>query len=559
MFATVHLCSVISTLLFQLVLSNSLLDVSRQGGDHHSGSEQFTTSNQQIRPLLPTEIFMANSKTPKPSKSTVNVTKLAPIQRTTAGKQHWVEGSVEGDFNRDYFHQMNALNHKPLQELDMQQSHPKPSISAPASSESHGRSQNNIFYYSPSSYGQSSLGDASPKNSNSQLASYLSRFNMTQNYWPSAPSNVKAGSLHSENTDDSEEKSGQVSGKSVQWSIPVGQDKLGQNVRKATNRVDYPNSYSGELNKLLLQKYYNRDLSQMSALIDKHASDMSTNTDNVKKQTLDLSADNPNDDQDEESDDEEDADEENAEKPMDGVSVVKPLTASTLNAEPEYPKSGKVNLVGEYKGRSGETVLRVHSPRVVRPFASRSMPVRLQAAHSHSMPHYYIPHGIESGSHHHLVSEKSSTWLGSGLAAGILIGAIPFGIMMASMMPTLLTTAMPIVNTATVAGRRRRRRSASQIKNLFMEQTLETMSAFLRKGVEELVTSLQESNKYSVKKDVHEYSENPNDVLKTVARYAIAAVDEPKCIKEMVCALVAGGRHSQTSPLQKTLYVMTKW
>ena len=563
------MCGVICAVL---ILNQTVL-----GDDHHLDasyqqeeqphSDFTTSSHEQDRFLLSAKSFMTDMKSAQ-NKSTSNGIKLTPTHRMASAGAHsdqWISRSASGfDFNRDYFHQVNALNHKPIHQptFSYQESHPKPSISVPPEIESQVRNQANIFYYSPSSYGKPSMAAF-----NSQLTSQP---NTTQDKWLSTPPDdelIKQNLVFRENNSKSSKNGNQMGNKPVQWSIPlIDQSKLDETKSsKVTDRIDYPASYSGELNKLLLQKYYNRDLSDMTALLNKHTQTIqsTTNLENTRKQNLNSQIDAINDEEDEETDDdEEESGDDHSDRPIENVSVMNIAPKS----DPNLYKPTKMNLLGEYKGRSGETVLRVHSPRMMhRPYPSRSMPVRLQGAHSHSMPHYYVPHGVmEGGVHHHLVSEKGSNWLGSGLAAGILIGAIPFGIMMASMMPTLLTTAMPIVNTATVAGKRRRRRSASEIKNLFMEQTLETLGVFLRKGIEDIVSQLRNPNsKYSPKNDVHVYENQnqseENSVLKTMARYVIAAVDEPKCIKEMVCALVAGGRHSRTTPLQRTLFVITKW
>ncbi|OTF83461.1 hypothetical protein BLA29_002975 [Euroglyphus maynei] len=280
------------------------------------------------------------------------------------------------------------------------------------------------------------------------------------------------------------------------------------------------------------------------------------------------------------------------------------------------------------------------SPRLLRRYyttgksQSSSIPVtaslrHMQTSHSHPMPHYYLPSSVHShgmydtsllgghhGTKHHHISlpEKSGTWLGSGLAAGILIGAIPFGIMMASMMPTLFTGAMPIVNTAAV-GKRRRRRSIlddwattivgqQQSKNskrsvsLLDQTTMDKLGVFIRRGIIDVIGLLneyQDNYGHDMAKNNHRvpfdrnnvfqqqqqqqqpqqeqpqpkpsylYSDgNVNDIdrnmfIKTVAKYALAALDEPKCIKEMFCSLMADGRHARTTPWQKTLYLLIKW
>lgn len=291
------------------------------------------------------------------------------------------------------------------------------------------------------------------------------------------------------------------------------------------------------------------------------------------------------------------------------------------------------------KGSTG-SVIRIHSnsgnrPRLLRRYYSghrASVPVRLQTSHSHTIPHYYIPHTYTdhtSGAHHHIsLPEKSGTWLGSGLAAGILIGAIPFGIMMASMMPTLFTGTMPIVNTAAV-GKRRRRRSilmptlttattTTTGRALIDQLLLEKLSILFRRGIVEIISLLNEQqhlNNYNLVNEKNNNKNNDyhhqvpplpsasasstsslkrpepligsttnmgldwpylservtenannnnnnivtNNVMKTVARYALAAMDEPKCIKEMLCAFMADGKHLKTTPLQKTLYLLIKW
>ncbi|KAJ6217383.1 hypothetical protein RDWZM_008540 [Blomia tropicalis] len=416
--------------------------------------------------------------------------------------------SFDSNYNRDYFDQINALNHKPI---GMEESRPSPTIASLSSSSS---------------------------------------------------------------SDDSSA------------TIPCDRQS------------DYRPSYSNELNKLLMQKYYNRDIVSMSALLGKHPPPTSSTISPeamIKSQSVGMQH-SPSDNKEPyiesppppssptppqspptpQNDDEEDGDYD--EEGSDDQSDQNKPTTHIMKIDPSEIDREKLNqmMVDEYKSRSGDGVMRLHGmPRLVRPsYQQRSMPIRLAAAHSHSMPHYYVPHSvIESGHHLGSSSEKSSTWLGSGLAAGILIGAIPFGIMMASMMPTLLTTAMPIVNTATVAGRRRRRRrrDVNNLRNVLFEQTMDTLSIYLRKGFNELIKHLSEENKYGGNHYHHHDDHNSDryidrksgnnnvDLFNTVARYAIASVDEPRCIKEMICTLVVGGRHSKTTSLQKTLYILTKW
>ena len=523
--------------------------------------------------------------------------------------------SFDSNYNRDYFDQINALNHKPI---GMEESRPSPTIASLSSSSSSddssatipwlGRSSHeNILHHSNGHRHSSITSTTTMKSTESQLSPYHTfsqPFNGSASVWSMSPSSGRL-SITQNGGDDHQTNSigggggGGGGGVNVrQQQKPHHHHQQQQQQQLSDRQSDYRPSYSNELNKLLMQKYYNRDIVSMSALLGKHPPPTSSTISPeamIKSQSVGMQH-SPSDNKEPyiesppppssptppqspptpQNDDEEDGDYD--EEGSDDQSDQNKPTTHIMKIDPSEIDREKLNqmMVDEYKSRSGDGVMRLHGmPRLVRPsYQQRSMPIRLAAAHSHSMPHYYVPHSvIESGHHLGSSSEKSSTWLGSGLAAGILIGAIPFGIMMASMMPTLLTTAMPIVNTATVAGRRRRRRrrDVNNLRNVLFEQTMDTLSIYLRKGFNELIKHLSEENKYGGNHYHHHDDHNSDryidrksgnnnvDLFNTVARYAIASVDEPRCIKEMICTLVVGGRHSKTTSLQKTLYILTKW
>ena len=454
-------------------------------------------------------------------------------------------------YDTSYFDQMNAHNHKPVAEQMTDHSEPKVTISEPQES----ASKQNTYYYSPSAYGKSNGYTTTPKSTETQASQYVYIYpNTTPAYSTHTASSVDKSSTPVSSNSESGTRPEEPQKSISAWSVP--------SQRKPDERKPYHSaSYSNDLNKLILDKYYSRDLSSMTNLLNKHTPIGSYN---LKKQNFD-SMDNDEESEDDNGDDDEDANEDVSDKPQSYTYMRKPESNSYVDYS---TKKGRLSghLVSDLRltPKNGDnTVYRLHnSPKVIRQYSARSsVPVRLQTAHSHSMPHYYVPHGYESGHHHSLsLPEKSGTWLGSGLAAGILIGAIPFGIMMASMMPTLLTGAMPIVNTAAV-GKRRKRRSVD-FKNIPFDQSFDNIGVLLRKGFTEIITLLNDQNKYMAKNNANSYQVNSNepaDVMKTVAKYALAAVDEPKCIKEMFCTLMAGGRNPKTTPLQKTLYILVKW
>ena len=578
-------------------------------------------------------------------------------------------------FNRGYFHQMNALNHPHHQKpsdneeekhsVEFAESQLKPSISSPSSSPSTSprsnlqkqQQQDNVYYFSPSSYGARtpqtpSTSTQFPKRST--MTNSSSSSSSSGAYSPSRDQILSA--LSALAASDSRNKSNsyyysQQQQQSPQWSVPLATESS-KNIDPRLDHHNHQNqqqpqqhlptsSYSNELNKLLLQKYVNRDLASMTALLGRYppgtTSPQTTDITGRKTGGEAAAAEDAEDGGDAEDGDEDGevstttADVDDTEQTTNALEE-RPETIQYYARAPES-SSKYVNSKGvhphpshlEYKAarEPPTTVLRVlpaaASPRhIVRHAYTRLPPppppgaIRYQTAHSHAVPHYYMPHGVESGGssgggvggggHHHLVHDSkhgSSTWLGGGLAAGILIGAIPFGIMMASMMPSLLTTALPIVNTATVAGKRRRRRrstfastsnsssAANELKNLILEQTLDTVGLLLSRGLRDFALGKLGGSfpplkkQYSTQKNdpivensfvdrgtagsstsystTSSATSNSEELLKVMARYALAAVDEPRCIKEAVCTLVAGGRHPQTLPVQKVAYMMTKW
>lgn len=295
-------------------------------------------------------------------------------------------------------------------------------------------------------------------------------------------------------------------------------------------------------------------------------------------------------------------------------SIVDPVHPRTFTVD---PKSSILYRIHSSPSSSSHKFLRRHhnsrSSAPMMASSSSSASFLPLSSSPHSIPHTYsyLPHSYEAvGTHHHIsLPEKSGTWLGSGLAAGILIGAIPFGIMMASMWPTLFTGTMPIVNTAAV-GRRRKRRSLQSspsivLKNLFESKPivnnrwatmfrrsfLDLIDQFNKEGIFD--ENLTAATSYSMidqrnpqnNSDYNEFSTptiiidkffpsssttngntdllkamNEIRLLKTVGRYIFAIVNEPnQCVREMVCTILADGRLSKSTSWQKTLYTLIKW
>ncbi|XP_027198908.2 uncharacterized protein LOC113793128 [Dermatophagoides pteronyssinus] len=545
--------------------------------------------------------------------------------------------------NINFFDQINAKNHRPSSFISPSESQSRVAIASPDDDNDYDHNYNskhsnrlqfsaqstnpNVYYYSPKNYGRTSNHSSS-----SMITST-----------PGSTIETQQTASHHLNTPET---------KSSYSSSPVmtSVDKSSK-IRFESNDPSLSSSSSSSSpgKTLLIHKFYNHDLSQMTAALNKHTGNNvpeifissghlnqgSTGPSKSEHSTIDQDNENVTyDDDDDESD-------VNVHNDQDGDDQLSP-PSNVIYRHRQFPSDNDRSDSGSSSPTSIKSVYRLHkpnssssSPRLLRRYyttgksPSTSIPMaatlrHMQTSHSHPMPHYYIPssglsthsHGMydtsslggHHGTNHHHISlpEKSGTWLGSGLAAGILIGAIPFGIMMASMMPTLFTGAMPIVNTAAVGKRRRRRSILDDWATIVGQQqstnsrrsislldhvTMDKLGVFIRRGIVDIIKLLNEQNDnfgHDMAKNNHRvpfdrndgvqqqqqqqqskpsylysdgnFNDNGNNLyMKTIAKYALAALDEPKCIKEMLCSLMADGRHARTTPWQKTLYLLIKW
>ncbi|KAH9518232.1 hypothetical protein DERF_008823 [Dermatophagoides farinae] len=570
---------------------------------------------------------------------------------------HYDNDDDDHPTNRDninFFDQINAKNHRPSNFISPAESQSRVAIASPDDENDYDHNYNqkhlnrlhvsakstnpNVYYYSPKNYGRLSNHSLSMITSTPGTTIETQQ---TASQHLNTPDTKSTYSLPSSSVMTSMDKSGKI--------------RFESNDPSSSSSSTSASASSSAGKTLLIHKFYNRDLSQMTAALNKHTGNnvpeifissgglnqnrlSSTGPSKSEQSTMDQDNENITyDDDDEEGDIIHHND-------QDGDDQLSPPSSSVTYNYNRYRKLPSDNDRGDSGSSSSaiKGIYRLHnpnssssSPRLLRRYyttgrsQSSSIPVpatvrHMQTSHSHPMPHYYLPssvlsthsHGMydtslgghHGSSHHHIsLPEKSGTWLGSGLAAGILIGAIPFGIMMASMMPTLFTGSMPIVNTAAV-GKRRRRRSIlddwatiigqQQSTNgrrsisLFDHTTMDKLGVFIRKGITDIIELLNEhhdnyghdmaKNNHRVPFDRNDgvqqqqqqqqqpkpsylYSDgNDNDnrsnlLIKTIAKYALAALDEPKCIKEMLCSLMADGRHARTTPWQKTIYLLIKW
>ena len=161
-------------------------------------------------------------------------------------------------------------------------------------------------------------------------------------------------------------------------------------------------------------------------------------------------------------------------------------------------------------------------------FPSRPYRGGLGSGAYYPSPSTYYPHPYYSSAASETSSfggaesllHKSSSWLGPGIA-GLLLGILPLGLLMASMVPTIMS--VPIVSTATVG---RKKRFVPDFGLLNFNDT----NIFLNSGV-----------------------------IDIIGRYGMTSLEDPNCLMEMLCTFAAEGKKSNKNLVQNLFYHIIDW
>ena len=389
------------------------------------------------------------------NQNPINLTKVSAKSDVNSGSDIYSD-SMNSDsrtsewslkFDPNYFASLNAANHRPIDAMMASPTDSQSKLSSTSSSfhsshssPSSSSSAENMFYYSPESYGKTNH-----KNHKPNSFAYL---------YPSSSSTTTTTTTSTSTTPPpktSHNRFGDISGGSPQKGYsepgpPYSQsfnsnDKhssVDNNYEETPEEEEEPTYY--DTNEEVGRKYYypNRNRPKQYPIHDYYGTDlssMSTTNENSKIKSVANS----------------------------GVPSYGAQEETDIGHNIEtYESGGNVRFPSKYYGSGSGAYYPSY-------YSSHSSQFPLASEHSYSG-------GVGESLLH-----RSSSWLGPGLA-GVLLGlGLPLGILMASMIPTLMS--VPIVGTAT-AGIGRRKRFISDFDFLSWNNT----QMILNSGVLEILS-----------------------------------------------------------------------
>jgi hypothetical protein len=366
-------------------------------------------------------------------------------------------------FDPNYFASLNAANHRPIDLKSASASESKTKVSSSSSS-----SSDNMYYYTPETYGKTT-------HKNHKTSSYTYSYPSTSTTTSTTPtpntSNNRYGDYSTGTTSNGYSEPAPQSFSTPYDSTDTKNGKhptMNYNYEESSEEVEEPNYYDG--NEEIGRKYYYpmRYKSKPYSLQDySDLSSLPTSNDKSKVQTAVDSPVSP------------------------PVADYGPQEETPEYIDSNYGTSGNVKFPSKYG--SG-------------------------AYYPSYYPSSYYSHSGEHGGDS--LSSSKSSWLGPGIA-GLLLGILPLGILMASMVPAFMS--VPIVSTATV-GRRKRQSQDSDVFNM------NSTNFFLNPGV-----------------------------INIIAKYGMSSLDDSKCLQEMFCTLTVEGKKKNTNIIQNLIYKVIEW
>ena len=179
-------------------------------------------------------------------------------------------------------------------------------------------------------------------------------------------------------------------------------------------------------------------------------------------------------------------------------------------------------------------------------------------------------------------SASSSAWA-SGLT-GFLLGIIPLSLIVASMVPAFVSVPVAAAAGTAVAGRRRRRRRSESTTMNNTNATIHfnrangpidagersTLNDTMAGGTTNSWSSSSSPSPPSsssppsspseasfaaatVRSDLYTYK-TVHPVIELLVEYGMNSLDDPKCLQELFCQVVAGGKKSRSNVVQKMFY-----
>ena len=150
----------------------------------------------------------------------------------------------------------------------------------------------------------------------------------------------------------------------------------------------------------------------------------------------------------------------------------------------------------------------------------------------------------------------------SGLT-GFLLGIIPLSIIVASIVPAFVSVPVAGAAVAGMAGKRKRRRKrqASALASM--------IGAFFGQGIrdEEHYHDLSPQNKSNNSGNSQQGSTLRNEqlytyktihpVIELLVEYGVNRLEDPKCLEELFCKVVAGGKKPRSNVVQRLFYTVT--
>lgn len=192
---------------------------------------------------------------------------------------------------------------------------------------------------------------------------------------------------------------------------------------------------------------------------------------------------------------------------------------------------------------------------------------------SHPSNYYYDHPHLHDDIHRQGLSQSGSggvprppggfhSW--SGLT-GFLLGIIPLSIIVASLVPAFVS--VPVAGAAAVAGKRRKRRgtsasalsTASMIASLFGQENHERQHHQVYHGSDSSSSDEKKrSNSSSTLRNEHLYTyKTIHPVIELLVEYGVNRLEDPKCLQELFCKVVAGGKKPRSNAVQRLFYIIT--
>lgn len=427
---------------------------------------------------------------------------------TSYGQDNSDNGQWSLQFDPSYFASLNAMNHRPIDPSSIEISNDKTKPSTQS---------NNMYYYSPESYGKTTH-----KNHQTGSYTYLYPVQASSSTTSTTPlpnlSNEQYDNHENhENHENHDTETNEYSEPDTSYSLPYKQvDNLmmmmNRNKRPTINdNKDYEESHYNHNNydgneEIQSKYYYPVRIKNKHSTSNQHyyygtdlkPSSTSTN-DNSKSQTQSQSQSNT---------------------PSHG----RPIVPQVPQVEYSLPDEGAIGPdydpgdgFGDLKYSTGAgSNLKFPSKYYGGGGGSYYPPSSFYPSHYYPSPAYG-----ESN-----LSSKGS-WIGPAGIAGLLFGILPLSILFASMVPALVT--VPVVSTATV-GRKKRH---------FQEEKENSIN---KKVINETTKVLY------------------NPALDIIANYGFSSMQDPNCLQEMFCMLtVEGKKETHSNVIQKILYKIISW